>query len=64
LQLTPSLPARSLYSKPRGRSTSCGRICLATFKKRPHGPAFERPKGHNENCFNMDTLLAIRLEIE
>ena len=39
LQLTPSLPARSLYSKPRGRSTSCEKICLAAFKKRPHAPA-------------------------
>jgi hypothetical protein len=53
LQLTPSLPARSFYSNPRGRSTSCGRICLASFKKRPHGPALAMPKGHNENCWEV-----------
>jgi hypothetical protein len=53
LQLTPSLSARSFYSKPRGRSTSCGRICVASFKKRPHGPALARPKGHNENCWEV-----------
>ena len=39
-----------LFKATGGRSTSCERICLAVFKKRPHGPALARPKGHNENC--------------
>ena len=34
---------------------------FAAFKKRPHGPALARPKGHNENCCKIIRLIPLSI---
>ena len=45
------LTPEGITSKRGYRIYNCDDVYRYSHKKRPHGPALARPKGHNENCW-------------